>query len=322
MSGIAGSVRVSGRPLALAVAAGARLRDLAIMLFALSAVLFLLLHVAGDPAVVIGGQDATPEQLEQIQRDMGLDQPLWRQFAVYLGRVAVLDFGSSLASGQDALDLVLAHLPTTLTLALISTMAVVVISLPLGAWLGQRGRQGLGRAANTIVYILQGVPGFVVALLLIKIFAVDVALFPSVGYGGPSSLVLPVATLVAVLAPKLVRVVATSTAEALQADYIRTARASGVSESDLLWHHALPNAALATAAVASAQFAALVGGAVLVETIFARPGIGWLLLKSSETLDFPVIQTIALVSATLVFSVNAATDALFGVLDPRLKLRS
>jgi peptide/nickel transport system permease protein len=170
--------------------------------------------------------------------------------------------------------------------------------------------------------VLQGVPGFVITLLLIQIFAVSLLWLPSTGYGGTLSWVLPVAGLASFLAPKLARVIAANVGEAMREDYIRTARAIGASEREVLWRHALPNALLGAAALIGAQFAFLLGGSVVTESIFSWPGLGWHLLKSTQTLDFPVVQAIAVFIAVLVFTVTALTDLSFRLLDPRLRVQT
>lgn len=299
-----------------------RVRDLAALIFVLATLLFFLLRVAGDPAQSLGGIDATAEQLAAIRAAHGLDQPLWWQYLSYLGHLVRLDFGASMTSGQPALTVVAEHLPSTLLLAMLAILTSFILSLLIGVWLGAHPERGSRRIGRGVLFILQGIPGFVAGLLLVRLFAVKLAWLPSIGTGSAAALILPTLTLAAFLTPKLARVVATGVTAAMREDYIRTARANGARHDALLWRHALPNALLAVTAMLGAQFAALLSGAVVTEVIFARPGIGWLLLKATETLDFPVIQTLALVVALLVFVVNAFTDIIFLRLDPRLRNRT
>ncbi|PWR18263.1 ABC transporter permease [Zavarzinia compransoris] len=296
-----------------------RLRDLAVLLAALSLLLFVLLRIAGDPAAVLGGQEATAEQLAGLRASLGLDEPVWLQYLNYLGQLARFDFGHSLTGGQEALGLVLAHLPVTVSLVLVAMALSAALAIAIGAWLGLHPERPSRRLAAGLLFLLQGTPGFVTGLLLIRLLSVDLGWLPSVGYGGPANLVLPVLTLAGFLVPKLARVVAVNVGEAVAEDYVRTARANGAGTLRILWSHVLPNALLSTAALVGTMLASLLAGTVVTETLFARPGIGWLLLKSTETLDFPVLQTLALVTAVLVFMVNAATDLLFVLLDPRLR---
>jgi peptide/nickel transport system permease protein len=302
-------------------AAWPRLQKLLILLFTISTVLFFLLRQAGDPAYVIGGITATPEQLEEIRRQYGLDQPLLTQYLVYLGNLARLDFGESLLTGDPALRTVLERFPRTLQLALMAIVLSLVVAVPLGAWIGSRPERAPQRAASGLVFVLQGSPGFVLALLLIQLFAVELAWLPSVGYsaGDWRTWVLPTVSLATFSAPSLARVIAANVAEAMREDYIRTARAYGAGPRTLLWRHALPNALLGAAALVGVQFAGLLSGSAVIETIYGWPGLGSLLLESVEALDFPVVQAEVFAIAVLVFSVNLLTDALFRVLDPRLR---
>jgi peptide/nickel transport system permease protein len=302
-------------------AAWPRLQKLLLLLFTISTVLFFLLRQAGDPAYVIGGITATPEQLEEIRRQYGLDQPLLSQYLAYLGNLVRLDFGESLLTGDPALQTVLERLPRTLQLAVMAIALSVLVAVPLGAWIGARPERAPQRAASGLVFVLQGSPGFVLALLLIQLFAVELAWLPSVGYGAGDwrTWVLPTVSLATFSAPSLARVIAANVAEALREDYVRTARAYGAGPRTLLWRHALPNALLGAAALLGVQFAGLLSGSAVIETLYGWPGLGSLLLESVEALDFPVVQAEVFAIALLVFTVNLLTDALFRVLDPRLR---
>lgn len=298
---------------------GRRLANLAVLILGVTTLLFFLLRVTGDPATVIAGSDADAAQLAAVRAQYGLDKPLVVQFLAYLANVLRLDFGLSLASGDPALALVLERLPATLELAAVSMLLTIAVAVPIGAWMGYASRRAPQRIAAGAAFILQGVPGYVVALVGIQILAVEFRLLPSVGYGGWETFVLPAIALSSFLAPKLVRVVAANVAEAMAEDYIRTARSQGADGFELLWRHALPNALLGATALVGTMFAAMVSGAVVTESIFAWPGIGWLLVTSTQTLDFPVVQALTVVVAILVFAVNTATDLAFALIDPRLR---
>jgi len=300
----------------------ARLRDLVILLLAVTTALFFMLRLAGDPAMVLAGADATPEQLAALRAQYGLDRPLPIQFLMYLWSLLHFDFGASLASGVPAMEKVMDMLPATLKLSGLAMAFTIVCALPLGAWMGARPETPARRFVAAIVFVLQGTPGFVVGLIMIQIFAVDLGWLPSMGHEDVSTWILPTVSLGAFLIPKLTRVVATNINESLQEDYIRTARASGASEFEVLWSYALPNAMLGTTALIGTMFAFLVSGAVVTEIIFSWPGIGWLLIESTQNLDFPVVQAIALVITVLVFAINTLADVLFGFLDPRIRVRT
>lgn len=292
---------------------------LAALLFIVSSILFFALRMAGDPALILAGQDASPELIERIRADYGFDRPLVVQYFSYMRQIVLLDFGDSLATGEPALAVVADHLPATLLLAVLAMTVTVGASIPLGAWLGQNPESGIRRFVTLGVAIAQGTPGFVVALVLVQVFVVVLGWLPSLGYADPRTWILPSIALSFFLAPKLIRVVAANVAEALREDYVRAARASGASEAEILWRVAMPNALLGATALIGTQFAFLVSGAVLIEVLFLWPGVGLLLLRSAQNLDFPVLQAITAVVAVLVFVVNLAADGLIRWLDPRAR---
>ncbi len=294
------------------------LRDLAVLLFGLTTLLFVLLRLAGDPAVVMAGQDASPEQLAEVRAAHGLDRPPWQQYLAYVGNLARLDLGQSLISAEPALGKVLQVLPATLALAALGMGMTLVVAVPLGAWLGARWPTPARRAMAGLLFFLQGLPGFVVALLLVQVFGIQLGWLPALGLGGPATWILPMLSLASFLAPRLARVIATNVAQAMAEDHIRTARANGAGPREVLFACALPNALLGATALAGTQLAFLLSGTVVIEFIFAWPGLGWLLIESAQTLDFPVIQAIAIVVGVLVFALNTLVDALLLRLDPRV----
>jgi len=293
--------------------------ELLILLFGISTLLFFLLRLSGDPAAVLAGDEADPETVALIAARYGLDQPLFVQYFRYIGSVMTLDFGVSLRAQTDALALVLDRLGSTLLLAGLALLSTALVAVPLGAWLGAKPDSPGRHAVNGAVFVLQGVPGYIVGLLLIQLFVVELRWLGSIGNAGPLSWILPAATLASFLAPKMVRVIAATTAEAMSEDYIRTARATGASDWGLVLRHALPNALLGATALIGTQFAFLMSGSLITEVIFAWPGFGALLISAVERLDFPVVQAAVFVIAILVALVNAVTDVAFSLLDPRLK---
>ncbi len=297
------------------------IRRLIILLMFISTLLFFLLRQAGDPAYVIAGASATPEQLAAIREQYGLDRPVLVQYVTYVQNVLMLDFGESLVTRQPALGIVLDRFPRTLQLAVSAMLLSIVLAIPIGAWLGARPERPERRMASAVVFVLQGSPGFVLALLLIQLFSVELMWLPSMGYGATEwrTWILPTVSLATFSAPSLIRMVAANVAEAMREDYIRTARAYGASLRELLWRHALPNALLGASALIGVQFAGLLSGSAIIETIYSWPGLGWLLLESVQTLDFPVVQAEVFVIAILVFLVNLLTDLGLRLLDPRLR---
>lgn len=307
------------RASALVTALAWRLVQLAALLLSISTLLFFLLRLSGDPATILAGENADPEFLAQVRHQYGLDRPLIVQYMTFVSHVARLDFGDSVQSGDNALSLVLARIPATVQLATLAIVINLIVAVPVGAWLGARPRAVPGAVATGMLVIGQGVPGYVVGLLLIQLFAVKLRLFPSIGNSGAVSWVLPSLTLAAFLVPRLTRVLATNVGAAMNEDFVRTARACGASKLTVVLRHALPNALLGATALVGAQFAFLLSGALITEAIFAWPGVGRLLIDSVLRLDFPVVQAAVFVVAFLVFVVNALTDVAFSILDPRLR---
>ncbi|MEM6832032.1 MAG: ABC transporter permease [Pseudomonadota bacterium] len=293
---------------------------LALLLLTVITLLFFLLRLTGDPSLVLAGADATDVQIAAIRAEYGLDKPIWAQYFLYLFDLLRLDFGISLESGQPAAATVLKALPVTLQLSFLAMGLTIFICVPVGAWLGMRQQRPSRRLTNLVVFLLQATPGFVAGLFLIQLFSVELRLLPSIGRVGPETWVLPVLTLASFLVPKLIRVISANVAETLSADYVRTALAYGARPWTVLLRHALPNALLGAVALIGAQFAYLISGSVIVETMFAWPGLGWHLLQSTQTLDFPLVQALTLTIAVLVFSVNALTDLSFRFLDPRVRV--
>jgi peptide/nickel transport system permease protein len=297
------------------------LGKLAMLLFVVSTLLFFLLRQAGDPAYVLAGAGASPEQLALIREQYGLNEPLFQQYLSYLWNVLHLNFGASLQTNEPALMMVLARFPATLHLTVMAMLLSIFIAVPVGAWIGAKPERAERRFVSGLIFILQGSPGFVFALLLIQLFAVQLMWLPSMGYEGKdwTSWILPTLSLATFCAPSLIRMVAANVAEAMREDYIRTARAYGAGFQTMLWRHALPNALLGASALLGVQFAGLLSGSAVIETIYAWPGLGWLLLESVTNLDFPVVQALAFLIAILVFAVNFLTDLFFRFLDPRTR---
>lgn len=296
-----------------------RAAELFVLLFVVSTVLFFLLRLTGDPATILAGENANAEILEKVRQAYGLDKSVFTQYGQFLVNTATLDFGISIQSGEPTMGMVLDRLPYTITLAAAAIVVNLSVAVPLGAWLGAKPHRVPGAIANFVLVVGQGVPGYVVGLILIQIFAVNLGILPSIGNTGWSSWIMPVLTLAAFQITRLARVVSTNVASALSADYVRTARALGASRFTVVTRHALPNALLGAAALVGSQFAFLLSGALITEVIFAWPGVGRLLIDSVLRLDFPVVQAAVFLIAVLVFLVNATTDLLFSLLDPRLR---
>lgn len=290
-------------------------------------VVFLVVHlIPGDPVRAVLGDTATAAQVERTRRDLGLDQPLLAQFLDYLSRVFQGDLGTSIASRQSVTAQIAARLPATVTLALAGVALSVVMGIPLGI-LGATLR---GRTADFITLVVSTVgvaaPSFWVGILLSTFFAVRLGWLPATGGGTPGdtgsillALVLPATALGLSGMALIARMTRSSMLDVLSEDYVRTARAKGARERRVIYGHALRNAAIPIATVIGLNFGHLLGGTIVMETVFARPGIGKLLLDAILGRDYPVVQGVTLVIAVAFVIVNLITDMTYTVLDPRLK---
>ena len=296
-----------------------RIIQLLILLWSVSTVLFLLLRLSGDPALILAGEGATPEIIEAIRIANGFDKPLITQYFVFIRDVINLDFGNSLVNSQPALSFVLQYLPSTLKLTFLAIVFNTIVAIPAGIWLGAKPNQRKRRVLSTIVSVAQGTPSYVIGLVLIQIFAVWLGWLPSIANTGPGAWILPTATLAFALAPNLIRVLAANVEDTTRQDYYRTAKANGANPTELLIKHSLPNALLSATSLLGAQFAFLLSGALITEFIFAWPGLGLILVQSITNLDFPTVQATVFVVACLVFFVNFVMDQVFRLADPRLR---
>lgn len=300
-----------------------RLISAVFVLFGISSLVFLLIHlVPGDPVEVMLGETARPADREALRHALGLDLPVLQQWWEYLKGIAHFDLGKSLHSKQAVTQLLLDRLPATAILSIASLLIAIVIALPLGILAAVYKDSVWDRLAMVSAMFGVSIPNFVMGPLLILIFALWLGWVPVSGKEGLSSLLLPALTLGTALAAILSRMVRASMLEVIQEDYIRAARARGLSEFRVLGLHALRNAALPVITILGLQLGALLAGAVITETIFSWPGIGQLMIDSIQKRDYPVVQAcVLLISATYVL-VNLMTDVIYTALDPRLKLET
>jgi peptide/nickel transport system permease protein len=292
-------------------------------------VVFLTVHlIPGDPVRALLGDQATAEQVARTRRDLGLDRPLLAQFMDYLVRLLQGDLGISIASRQSVTEQIAARLPATAMLATAGVLLSVLIGVPLGI-LGATLRGGIADFI-TLVISTVGVaaPSFWIALLLSSAFAINLGWLPSIGAGEPGdpvsivrALVLPATALGLSGMALVARMTRSSMLDVLGEDYVRTARAKGLGERAVVYKHALRNAAIPIVTVIGLNFGHLLGGTIVIETVFARPGLGKLLLDAILGRDYPVVQGVTLVIAIIFVLVNLLTDLTYAVFDPRLKGR-
>lgn len=300
-----------------------RLLSAVFVLFGISTLVFLLIHlVPGDPVEVMLGETARSADTEALRDELGLNLPILQQWWEYLKGIAHFDLGKSLHSQQAVTQLLLDRLPATAILSIASLSIAILIALPLGILAAVYKDSFWDRLAIVSAMFGVSIPNFVMGPLLILIFSLWLGWVPVSGKEGLSSLILPAFTLGSALAAILSRMVRASMLEVLQEDYIRAARARGLSEFRVLCLHALRNAALLIITILGLQLGALLTGAVITETIFSWPGIGQLMVDSIQKRDYPVVQACVLLISFIYVLVNLMTDVVYTALDPRLKLET
>jgi peptide/nickel transport system permease protein len=289
------------------------------VLFGVVSVTFVLLHLAGDPLAGLLPPGATPEVEAQIRQAYGLDRPLPVQYLDFIGRAMVADFGDSWRQGRPAIEAVLERLPETLMLTARATALAVAIGCLLGVAGAARPGSPWDFLARFAALLGQAIPAFWLGTMLILFFAVDLRWLPSSGLEGPAGFILPALALAAFPAATLTRLLRAAMIETLAADYIRTARAKGLPRGQILLGHALRNAALPALAFTGLQAGFLLGGAVVVEGVFAIPGIGGLALEAVASRDIPLVEAFVWVVAVVILLVNTLTGLLAVLVDPRLR---
>jgi peptide/nickel transport system permease protein len=283
---------------------------------------FLMIHlIPGDPVRTALGSKASPELVQRRRHDLWLDRPIWSQFTHYLHGLFTGDLGTSITTNLPVSDTIATRLPSTVELAGISFVVIMLIAVPVGmvaAVLTRDGRRrGVDLGFTTTTGLLATVPEFLLGVGLVVAFGVTLRWFPVAGKTGPESYVLPVAALSLGSAAALARIVRAETLAVLGEDYVRTARSKELPARLLYLRHVLPNMLTGTLTLGGLLLAGLIGGTVLVENVFAWPGIGTIVVSSVATQDYPVAQAIVLVLGATVLVVNAVVDLILGLLDPR-----
>jgi peptide/nickel transport system permease protein len=283
---------------------------------------FLMIHIVpGDPVLQMLGQDARVEDLEQLRRTLDLDQPLGVQYVRYLEGLARGDWGRSLRYAAPVRSIVLQRFPATLELSLAALGVCLAIAIPAGVFSARRRGSGADRATSFFTLLGLSVPNFALGPILILLFSIEIGWLPVSGRGGISHLVLPAATLGAALAAILTRMVRGSMIEELSSDYVRTARAKGITETSVLFRHAFPNALIPVITIVGLQLGSLLAGTIVTETIFSWPGIGRLAVQAISARDYPLLQGCILIIAVSYVAVNLLTDLVYAAVDPRVRLQ-
>jgi peptide/nickel transport system permease protein len=289
---------------------------------------FLLLRLTpGDPAAILAGDNATPEQLERIRISLGLNQPLYTQFFTWIGSLLQGDLGTSLSSNQPVLKLIGQRIEPSIAVAIATIVVSVVIAVPLGVIAAWKRGTLIDRLVMGLSVIGFSVPVFVIGYVLIQIFAIELRWLPVQGYRsiaagfGPffERLILPTVTLSFIYVALIARMTRASMLDVLGEDYVRTARAKGIGEAGVLLRHGLRNAAIPVITVIGTGFALLISGVVVTESVFNLPGIGRLTVDAVLSRDYPVIQGLILLTSGVNLGVNLLIDAAYTLLDPRIR---
>jgi ABC-type dipeptide/oligopeptide/nickel transport system permease component len=281
---------------------------------------FLLVHIVpGDPVVQMLGEGASAQDIQQLRHSLGLDLPLDVQYVHYLDGVVHGDLGTSLRYREPVLKIVLARYPATLELAFVALLVCIALAVPAGVIAAARQGRAADHAIGVVSLLGLSVPNFALGPLLILLFSIEIGWLPVSGRGGWEHLVLPAVTLGAALAAILTRMVRSAMLEELFSDYVRTARAKGLSERRVLLRHALPNALFPVVTIIGLQFGTLLAGTIVTEMIFSWPGIGRLAVSAIEARDYPLLQGCILVIAVSYVLVNLLTDIVYAFADPRVR---
>lgn len=303
-----------------------RLVQMIPVLLGVTIIIFILIRlIPGDPAAAMLGDRATDTAIKQLDHAWGLDRPLYVQYFYYLRNLVQLNLGTSIKFGSPVVSLLGARLQVTFFLVVCTLILTTIISLPLGILAALKKDSLLDNIVRSSMMVTMVMPSFWVGIILIIIFSIRLKILPVAGYGSstPSHiqhLILPALTISLGLSPILIRTLRTSILDALQADFVRTARAKGLRERVIVTVHVLRNALIPALTLLGISIGFLMGGAVIIEKVFALPGAGALLIDSVTARDYPVVQSATLVFALLVIVVNLATDVLYSFLDPRVRL--
>lgn len=282
---------------------------------------FLLIHIVpGDPVEQMLGEGAAPGQVVELRHALGLDKPLLVQYGHYLSRIAHGDLGQSFKFQASVRGVIFERYPATMQLAFLALLVCAAIAIPAGVISAHRRGSTTDRTVSLFTLFGLAVPNFALGPLLITLFSIELGWLPVSGRGGPLNYILPAATLGAALAAILTRMVRGAMLEELSSDYVRTARAKGLSTSAFLVRHALRNALIPIITILGLQFGTLLAGTIVTETIFSWPGIGRLTVQAISSRDYPLLQGCILVIALSYVLVNLLTDVLYAFIDPRVRL--
>jgi peptide/nickel transport system permease protein len=299
-----------------------QLVQLVVVIIGISILSFSILHVIGDPVLLLLPQNAGREEFERYRKLLGLDQPLWVQYWTFFTNAIQGDFGKSWYADTPAFRLVLERMPPTIYLTFAGLGVALLIALPLGILSALKHHSLVDNLCTAIAVAGQAMPIFWLGIMLIIIFAVQLKALPASGYGTWQHFLMPAFCLGAFLAPITMRLVRSGVMEVMNMEYIKTARAKGVGERVVVAKHALRNACIPVITVLGLQFGQLLGGAIVTETVFAWPGVATLTVESIRNQDFPVVQCAVVLLALVIVTINLIVDLVVGLIDPRIRVGS
>jgi peptide/nickel transport system permease protein len=299
--------------------AARQLVQLVVVIFGISVLAFTILHVLGDPVLLLLPQNAGKEEFERYRKLLGLDQPLYVQYWKFASKAVFGDFGKSWYADTPAFRLVIERMPPTIYLTLAGLAVALLIALPLGILSALKRHSWIDNLCTAIAVAGQATPLFWLGIMLIIVFAVRLKVLPASGYGTWRHFLLPSFCLGAALAPITMRLVRSGVIEVMNMEFIKTARAKGLAEPIVVVKHAFRNACIPVITVLGLQFGQLLGGAIITETVFAWPGVATLTVESIRNQDFPVVQCAVILLALVIVAVNLIVDLAVGFIDPRIR---
>jgi peptide/nickel transport system permease protein len=297
-----------------------RLVQAAVAVFGVMTIVFVIMRLAGDPTLLLVPEGATREHIETLRRELGFDRPILVQYASYLADVLRLDFGYSVVQRVPAMSILASRLPYTLELALGALAFALLLGLPAGVAMAVWRGHVIERILAAVVLTGQSMPTFLSGILLILVFGVILGWLPTSGSGTWSALVLPAFALGALSMATFARMARIAVVDELSQDYVRAARARGLSQGAVVVRHVLRNAAVPVVTIAALEIGNLLAGAVIVETVFAWPGIGQLAIQSIQSRDFVVVQVVVLFVSAVYVGMSLLADVAYAWLDPRIRL--
>jgi peptide/nickel transport system permease protein len=296
-----------------------RLLQGALSIVGASVVIFIISRLSGDPILILLPNDAPASLIEQTRITLGLDKPLWMQYLIFAGQALSGDFGTSYRWQTPALTLVLDRLPATIQLAVVALGFSVLLAVPFGVRSAVHRGSWLDTLGKGFAMLGQAMPGFWVGLLLILVFSIELGWLPAFGHGSLAHLIMPAIALGWYPVAAQTRIIRSAMLDVLDSDYIRMGRAVGAPDRTLIWKYAFRNAAIPLITMLGVYFAAMLGGAFVVEVIFAWPGVGRTVVEAVFARDFPVVQAGVLLTSILFVTSNILVDLSYGLIDPRIR---